>query len=73
MFNRNSTNPDIRKHDWAQRDRATLLRSLHAGASPHAPAEFLPGVVQDRTAGVDARARDVFVPPPSSRAHTDQS
>ena len=38
MFNRNSTNPDIRKHDWAQRDRATLLRSLHAGASPHAPA-----------------------------------
>jgi hypothetical protein len=34
MFNRKSTNVDITKHDWAQRDRAALLRSLHAGRVP---------------------------------------
>lgn len=39
MFNRKSTNADITKHDWAQRDRAALLRSLHAGCAPFTPAE----------------------------------
>lgn len=38
MFNRKSTNADITKHDWAQRDRAALLRSLHAGRAPLTPA-----------------------------------
>lgn len=37
MFNKKSTNADITKHDWAQRDRAVMLRSLHAGRAPSAP------------------------------------
>jgi len=36
MFNRTSTNADITKHDWARRDRAALLRSLHAKPAPRA-------------------------------------
>ena len=38
MFNRKSSNADINQHDWAHRDRAALLRSLHAGRAPRAPA-----------------------------------
>jgi hypothetical protein len=37
MFNSKSTNAEITQHDWAQRDRATLLRSLHAGRAQRAP------------------------------------
>ena len=37
MFNPKSNNADIHQHDWAQRDRATLLRSLHAGRALQAP------------------------------------
>jgi len=55
MFNRNSTNADIRKHDWAQRDRATLLHSIHAGASPRAPAVASSGWGADVT-GDDPRS-----------------
>lgn len=38
MFDKNSTNADIVQHDWARRDRATLLHSLHAGRAPRTPA-----------------------------------
>jgi len=38
MFNRKSTNANITQHDWAQRDRAIFLRSLHAGPAPRVPA-----------------------------------
>lgn len=39
MFNRTFTNTDITKHDWAHRDRAALLRSLHATPAPRAATE----------------------------------
>lgn len=38
MFSKNSTNADITEHDWARRDRAALLRALHAGRAPLMPA-----------------------------------
>lgn len=38
MFNTKSTNANITQHDWAQRDRAIFLRSLHAGPVPRSPA-----------------------------------
>jgi len=34
MLNKNSTNADIAQFDWARRDRATLLRSLHTRRIP---------------------------------------
>lgn len=34
MFTNKSNNADISQYDWAQRDRAALLRSLHAGRAP---------------------------------------
>lgn len=34
MFDLKSTNADITKHDWAQRDRVALLRVLHAVPMP---------------------------------------
>jgi len=37
MSNRKFINADITKHDWAQRDRAAMLRSLHAGRAPRTP------------------------------------
>jgi hypothetical protein len=52
MFNRKSTNTDILKHDWARRDRATLLHSLHAGRSPRTPAASSSGWSTD-VAGTD--------------------
>lgn len=55
MFNRKSTNADITQHDWAQRDRATLLRSLHAGREPRVPAAASSGWGTDVT-GNDPRS-----------------
>lgn len=43
MFNRTSTNADIANHDWAQGDRASLLRSLHASPAPPTPAATTSG------------------------------
>jgi hypothetical protein len=37
MFHQKSNNADINQYDWAQSDRATLLRSLHAGRALQAP------------------------------------
>jgi hypothetical protein len=37
MFNSKSTNAHITQHDWAQVNRATLLRSLQAGCEPQVP------------------------------------
>ena len=37
MFNSKSTNAHITQHDWAQVNRAALLRSLHAGREPQVP------------------------------------
>jgi hypothetical protein len=55
MFNRKSTNADILQHDWARRDRATLLHSLHAGQSPRTPAAASSGWGTD-VAGTDRRS-----------------
>lgn len=55
MFNRNSTNADINLHDWAQRDRATLLQSLHTGRAPSQPVAASSGWGTDVT-GNDARS-----------------
>lgn len=55
MFNRKSTNADITQHDWAQRDRATLLRSLHVGRAPRMPVIAASGVGTDVT-GNDPRS-----------------
>lgn len=55
MLNRKSTNADITKHDWAQRDRATLLRSLHAGRTSRKPAAASSGLGNDVT-GNDPRS-----------------
>jgi hypothetical protein len=38
MFNPKFNNADIHQHDWARRDRVTLLSSLYAGCAPQAPA-----------------------------------
>jgi len=37
MFNSKSINAHITQHDWAQVNRAALLRSLHAGREPQVP------------------------------------
>jgi hypothetical protein len=37
MFNRKFTNVDITKYDSVQRNRAAMLRSLHAGRAPRTP------------------------------------
>jgi hypothetical protein len=55
MFNSKSTNADIVRNDWAQSDRATLLRSLHAGGKPKAPAAASSGWGTDVT-GDDPRS-----------------
>ena len=49
------TNADISCFDWAQHDRATLLRSLHAGPAPRAPAAASSGWATDVT-GNDPRS-----------------
>lgn len=55
MFNKKSTNADIAQFDWAQRDRASLLRSLHAGRAPQAPAAVSSGWGTD-VSGNDPRS-----------------
>ena len=55
MFNRKFTNADILQHDWARGDRATLLRSLHAGRSPRTPVISSSGWGTD-VAGTDRRS-----------------
>ena len=72
MFNRKCTNADINHHDWAQRDRATMLRSLHAGRAPRVPVAASSGWGTD-VAGKDPvrftptlRVRAISAPPGST-------
>lgn len=60
MFNKKSTNADIAQFDWAQRDRATLLRSLHFGLAPQAPATASSGWGTD-VSGKDPRSVRAFL------------
>jgi hypothetical protein len=62
MFNRKSSNADIIQHDWdwAQRDRAALLRSLHAGPAPRVPAAASSGWGTD-VAGSDPRSVHAYL------------
>lgn len=60
MFNRNSNNADINQHDWAQRNRAAMLRSLHAGRAPRPPAAASSGWGTDVT-GSDRRSVRAFL------------
>ena len=55
MFNRKSINADITQHDWAQRDRANFLRTLHAERAPRVPAAASSGWGTDVT-GNDPRS-----------------
>jgi hypothetical protein len=49
------TNADINQHDWAQLDRAVLLRSLHASPEPLAQSTASSGWDADVT-GHDPRS-----------------
>ena len=60
MFNRKSTNADIHQHDWARRDRATLLHSLHAVRLPRTPAGSFSGWGTD-VAGTDPRSVHAYL------------
>ena len=60
MFNGKSTNADINHHDWAQRDRATMLRSLHAGRAPRVPVAASGGGGTD-VAGKDPRSVHAYL------------
>lgn len=55
MFNRKFTNADITQLDWARRDRAIMLRSLHTGRRPCAPKRASSGWGTDVT-GNDPRS-----------------
>ena len=55
MFKRKSINADIAQHDWAKRDRGTMLRSLHSGRQPRAPKAASSGWGTDVT-GNDPRS-----------------
>ncbi|MFC5550197.1 hypothetical protein [Massilia aerilata] len=55
MLNRKFTNADINQLDWARRDRATMLRSLHAASAPRAPRQASSGWATDVT-GNDPRS-----------------
>ena len=55
MFKKNFTNADIANFDWAQRDRATLLRSLHSRKLPRTPTAASSGWNTD-VAGSDPRS-----------------
>jgi hypothetical protein len=59
MFNKKSTNADIALFDWAKRDRATLLRSLHARRVPR-PAAASSGWGGD-VAGNDPRSVHAYL------------
>lgn len=60
MFNRKSNNPDIAQHDWARRDRTAMLRSLHAGRVPCAPAAVSSGWGTD-VGGRDPRSAHAYL------------
>lgn len=59
MLNKNSTNADIAQFDWARRDRATLLRSLHTRRIPR-PATASSGWGSD-AAGLDPRSVHAYL------------
>jgi hypothetical protein len=54
------TNADIAKIDWAKQDRSALLRSLHSGRAPRAPAVTSSGWGTDVT-GNDPRSVRAFL------------
>lgn len=54
------TNADLPHLDWAQGDRATLLRSLHAGSAPRVPVPASSGWGTDVT-GNDPRSVRAFL------------
>ena len=55
MFKQKSTNADLTEIDWAQSDRASLLRKLHKGQVPSAPVVTSSGWGAD-VAGADRRS-----------------
>lgn len=69
MFNSNSDNADINQHDWARRNRATLLRSLHAGRAPRGPAAASSGWGTDVT-GNDPRSVRAYLAGKGDRCTT---
>lgn len=55
MFKRKFSNADISQIDWARRDRAVMLRSLHTGRRPCTPKRASSGWGTDVT-GNDPRS-----------------
>lgn len=61
MFSTDSKNADIVKHDWAQLDRARMLRFLHAGPAVRTPAAAAPSGWGEDVTGNDPRSAHAYL------------